>query len=97
MSPPEADPGPPKRGIEVIDLTSDDNDDNESDDGNRTEVGWLRYIRTARHHITLTRPSLVDRFRVADQPPLSPTALSAKVTGTHRRRCHNLVCSGHTR
>jgi hypothetical protein len=38
--------GSPKQVIEVIDLTCDGDSDNKSDDGNYTEVSWLRYIRT---------------------------------------------------
>src|SRR2546421_8582703 len=45
----------PKRVIEVVDLTCDDDGDSEGDDGNHTEVSWLRYT-----------PSLTDRFRLAD-------------------------------
>jgi hypothetical protein len=76
----------PKR---VIDLTSDD-------DG-LAEVSWLRNTRTARHRVRLTPASLTDRSPVADQPPSPPTAFPAKITGTHCRRRHNLVYSGHIR
>jgi hypothetical protein len=51
---------------QVIDLTCDDDGDSEGDDGNHTEVSWLTYTRAARHRVTLTSPSLTDRFRVAD-------------------------------
>jgi len=67
----------PKRAIEVIDLTCDDDGDSEGDDGNNTEVSWLRDTRTAQHRVTLTSPSLTDRFPVADQLPLPATVLSA--------------------
>jgi hypothetical protein len=86
----------PKRVIEVIDLTYDDDGDSEGDDGNYTEVSWLRYTRTARYRVTLTSPSLTDHFRVADQLPFPPTVLSAKVTGIYRRPPPNAVYSGHT-
>jgi hypothetical protein len=55
----------PKRVIEVMDLTYDDDGDSEGDDSH-TEVSWLRYTRAARHRVTLTSPSLPDRFPVAD-------------------------------
>ena len=32
---------------QVIDLTHDNDGDSEADDGNHTEVSWLRYTRTA--------------------------------------------------
>ena len=67
----------------MIDLTGDDDDDSEGDDGDHTEVSWLRTIRTARHRVRLIPPSLIDRIQVADQLPFPLTALSAKVTGTH--------------
>ena len=37
-----------KRPKQVIDLTGDDDDDRESDDGDFIEVSWLRITRTAR-------------------------------------------------
>jgi hypothetical protein len=86
----------PKRVIEVIDLTCDDDGDSEGDDGSHTEVSCLRYTRTARHRVTLTSTPLTDRFRVADQLPFPPTVLSAKLTGTHRQRPHNVIYSSHT-
>jgi hypothetical protein len=36
-----------KRVTEVINLTRDDDGDSEGDDGNHTEVSWLRCTRTA--------------------------------------------------
>ena len=86
---------PPKQVIKVVDLTRDDDGDSEGDDGNHTEVSWLRYARTAQHRVTLTSP-LTDRFRVADQLPLPSTVLSAKLTGTHGRRPHNVIYGGPT-
>jgi hypothetical protein len=86
---------PPKQVIKVVDLTRNDDGDSEGDDGNHTEVSWLRYARTAQHHVRLTSP-LTDRFRVADQLPLPPTVLSAKLTGTHGRRPHNVIYGGPT-
>jgi hypothetical protein len=86
----------PKRVIEAINLTYDDDGDSEGGDGNHTEVSWLRYTRTAQHRVTLTSPSLTDRFPVADQLPSPPTVLSAKLTGTRSRRPHNVIYSGHT-
>jgi len=44
------------RPKQVIDLTCDDDDDSQGDDGNHTEVSWLRYTRRARHRVTLTSP-----------------------------------------
>jgi hypothetical protein len=49
----------PKRAVEVIDLTCDDDGDSESDNGSHAEVSWLRYTRTARYRVTLTPPSLI--------------------------------------
>ena len=86
----------PKRVIKVINLTYDDNSDSEGDDGNHPEINWLRYIRTAQHRVTLTSPFLTDHIQVADQLPLPPTVLPAKLTGTHRRRPLKVICSGHT-
>ena len=73
------------RPKQVIDLTPDDDGDSKADDGNHTEVSWLRYTRTARYRVTLTSPFLTDHIQVADQLPLPPTVLSAKLTGTRRR------------
>jgi hypothetical protein len=61
----------PKRAIEVIDLTCDDDGDSESDNGNHTEVSCLRYTRTARHRVTLTSTSL-DRPLPGHRPTLFP-------------------------
>ena len=81
----------------VIDLTGDDDDDRESDDGDFIEVSWLRITRTARQLVRLIPPSLTDRIQIADQLRSPFTALSTKITGTHRRRPHTVVYSGHTR
>jgi hypothetical protein len=81
---------------QVIDLTCDDDGDSKSDDGNHTEISWLTYTRAARYRVTLTSPSLTDRFRVADQLSLSLTVLPAKFTSTHRQRPPNVIYSGHT-
>jgi hypothetical protein len=86
---------PPKQVIEVVNLTRDDDGDSEGDDGNHTEVSYLRYARTAQHRVTLTSP-LADRFRAAGQLPLPPTVLSTKPTGAHGRRPHNVIDSGPT-
>jgi hypothetical protein len=85
-----------KRAKLVVDLTGDDDDDREGDDGDFIEVSWLRTTRTAWQLIMLIPPSLIDRIQVADQLRSPFTALSAKITGTHRRPPHN-VDSGHTR
>jgi hypothetical protein len=81
---------------QVIDLTCDDDGDSKSDDGNHTEISWLTYTRAARYRVTLTSPSLTDRFRVADQFSLSLTVLPTKFTSTHRQRPPNVIYSGHT-
>ena len=80
----------------VIDFTSDYNDDKEGGNGDFIEINWLRTTRTARQLVRLIPLSLIDRIQVADQLRSPFTALSAKITGTHRRRPHN-VDSGHTR
>jgi hypothetical protein len=80
----------------AIDLTGDDDDDGEGGDGDFTEVSWLRSTRTARHSVKLIPPTLIDRIQLADLLPSRPTILVAKVTRTHRRRPHNVACSGHT-
>jgi hypothetical protein len=73
--------GSPKQVIEVIDLTCDGDGDSEGDDGNYTEVSWLRYARTAQHRVTLTS-TLLNRPHPGRRPtPLTPTALSIKITG----------------
>ena len=41
----------------VIDLTGNDDDDRESDDGDFIEVSWLRTPRTARQLVRLIHPS----------------------------------------
>ena len=46
----------PKQAKQVIDLTRNNDGDSEGDDGNHTEVSWLRYTRRARHRMTLTSP-----------------------------------------
>jgi hypothetical protein len=82
-----------KRPKQVIDLTGDDDDDDrEGDDGDFIEVSRLRTTRTARQLVRLILPSLIDRIQVADQLRSPFTALS----GTHRRRPHTVVYSGHT-
>jgi hypothetical protein len=43
-----------RRAIEVIDLTCDDDGDNEGDNGSHIKISWLRYTRTARYRVTLT-------------------------------------------
>jgi hypothetical protein len=40
----------------VIDLTGDDDDDRESDDGEFIEVNWLKTTRTARQLVRLIYP-----------------------------------------
>jgi hypothetical protein len=40
----------------VIDLTGNDDDDRESDDGDFIEVSWLRTTRTARQLVRLIHP-----------------------------------------
>jgi hypothetical protein len=76
--------------IEVIDLTRDDDGDNEGDDGNHTGVSWLRYTRRAQHRVTL-----FDRPFPGRQP--TPfTVLLAKLTGTHSRQPYNIIYSSHT-
>jgi hypothetical protein len=67
----------------VVDLTGDDDDDREGDDGDFTKVSWLRTTLTARYLLRLIPPSLVDRIQVADRLRSPSTALSAEVTGTH--------------
>src|SRR5947209_15988612 len=52
------------RPKQVIDLTHDDDKDNNGHDDDITEVSWLRNTRTARYHITLT-PILM--LREADE------------------------------
>jgi hypothetical protein len=42
-----------KRAKRVVDLTGDDDDDREGDDGDFTKVSWLRTTRTARHLVRL--------------------------------------------
>ena len=81
-----------KRPKQVIDLTGDDDDDREGDDGDFIEVSWLRTTRTARQLVRLIPPSLIDRIQVAHQLRFPFTALS----GTYRRRSHAVVYSGHT-
>jgi hypothetical protein len=85
-----------KRAKRVTDLTGNDGDDGEGGDGDFTEVSWLRTTRTARHLVRLIPPSLIDRIRITGQLRSPYTALSDKVTGTHCRRPHNVVYSGHT-
>jgi hypothetical protein len=50
-----------KRAKWVVDLTGDDDDDRDGDDGDFTKVSWLRTTRTARHLVRLTPPS-IDRI-----------------------------------
>ena len=91
----QPDPDPPKRVIKVIDLTRDDDGDNEGDDDNHTEVSWLRYTRTAGHRVMLIS-TLIDRpLPSPDQLPLPLSVISVKLTGTHSRRPHNVIYSGH--
>jgi hypothetical protein len=69
----------PKQVIEVIDLTCDGDSDSKGDDGNHTEVSWLRYARTAQHRVTLTS-TLLDRPHPGRRPtPFTP----------HRPLCQN--------
>jgi hypothetical protein len=68
--------GSPKQ---VIDLTCDGDSDTEGDDGNHTEVSWLRYTRTPQHRVTLTS-TLLDRPHPGRRPtPFTP----------HRPLCQN--------
>jgi hypothetical protein len=66
----------PRRVIEMIDLTCDDDGDVEGDSGSHTEVSWLRYTPTARHRVTLT-PTLLNRpfpgRRPTSFPPPPPS------------------------
>jgi hypothetical protein len=87
-------PASSKRAKRVVDLTGDDGDDREDDDGDLTKASWLRTTRMARHLVRLIPPSLIDLIQVADQLCSHSTALSAKVTGTRCRRPHNVVYSG---
>jgi hypothetical protein len=85
----------PKQVVEMINLTCD----GDGDSGRRRQSyrGKLAQIHSDAHHrVTLTSPSLTDHFRVADQLPLPPTVLSAKLTGVHSRRPHNVIYSGYT-
>jgi hypothetical protein len=86
----------PKRVIKVIDLTRDDDGDNEGDDDNHTEVSWLRYTRTAGHRVMLISTLLDRPLPSPDQLPLPLSVISVKLTGTHSRRPHNVIYSGHT-
>jgi hypothetical protein len=61
--------GSPKQVIEMIDLTCDGEGDSEGDDGNHTEVSWLRYARTAQHRVTLTS-TLLNRPYPGRRPTL---------------------------
>jgi hypothetical protein len=85
-----------KRVIKVIDLTRDDDGDNEGDDDNHTEVSWLRYTRTAGHRVMLISTLLDRPLPSPDQLPLPLSVISVKLTGTHSRRLHNVIYSGHT-
>jgi hypothetical protein len=71
-----------KRLKQVIDLTGDDDDDREGDDGD---------------FVKPVPPSLIGRIQVTDQFRSPFTALSAKITATHRQRPDTVVHSGHTR
>jgi hypothetical protein len=55
-----------KRVIKIINFIYDDNSNNKDDNGNYIKVSWLRYIRTARHRVTLTLPFLINYFRIVD-------------------------------
>jgi hypothetical protein len=70
----------PRREIEVIDLTCDDDGDSEGDNGSHTEVNCLRYTRTARHRVTLTSNPL-DRPLPGHRPTPFPP--------------HRLLCQTH--
>jgi hypothetical protein len=87
----------PKRAIEVIDLTCGDDGDSEGDNGNHTEVSCLRYTRTTRHRVTLISTPLNRQLPGRRPTPFYPPPSSLpKLTGTHRRRPHNVVYSSHT-
>jgi hypothetical protein len=69
---------------QVIDLTHDNDGDSEADDGNHTEVSWLRYTRTAQYRVTLILLFLIDHIQVAD------TALEVNgASSSLRDRPHN--------
>jgi hypothetical protein len=70
----------PRREIEVIDLTCDDDGDSEGDNGSHTEVNCLRYTRTARHRVTLISNPL-DRPLPGHRPTPFPP--------------HRLLCQTH--
>jgi hypothetical protein len=80
----------------MVGLTGDDNDDREGDDGDFTQLSWLRTARMARYLVRLIPPSLIDRIQVTDQFRSPSTALSAKAAGIHYRRPHDIVYSSHT-
>jgi hypothetical protein len=81
----------PPEPSKQVDLTRDDDGDNEGGDSDYTEVSWHRTTRTTQHRVRLIPPSLTDRIQVTNQLRFPLTALSATVTYIHYRRLHIVV------
>jgi hypothetical protein len=73
-----------KRANRVIDLTGDDDDDREGDDGDFIEVSWLRTTRSARQLVRLILPSLIvtgtKELALSTSKAASPATIEAPTT-----------------